>query len=81
MSNIAQKTHDAYLAGATFSMDDSFNLFGAICIGAVILLVAYIILCVLKGLGDDSIRMVDAPSIIIRAVLIVLVLSSFFYFQ
>lgn len=81
MNDITQKTQDAYLAGASFSTDTSFNLFGAICIGGVLLLVAYLILCILKGLGDESIKLVDVPSLIIRAVLIVLVLSCFLFYQ
>lgn len=81
MSEISKKTQDAYVAGANFSMDESFNLFGAICIGAMILLTTYIILCILKGIGDDSIKIIDVPSLIIRSVLIILVLSCFFFFQ
>lgn len=81
MNDITQKTQDAYLAGASFSMDSSFNLFGAICIGGVMLLTAYIILCILKGMGDDSIKLREAPALIIRAMVIILVLSCFIFFQ
>jgi len=81
MTDITQKTQDAFLAGSNITMDESFNFFAAVCIAGVILVLAYIVLCVLKGVGDESVKMGDAPGIIIRGILIVLILSSFFYFQ
>lgn len=81
MNDIKEKTYQAFKDGATFTMDQSFNFFGAICIGIALFLVAIIILCLLKGLGDESIKPDDLPSIIIRAVIFVLILGSFIYFQ
>ncbi|OCG35206.1 MULTISPECIES: DUF3262 family protein [unclassified Gilliamella] len=81
MNDIKEKTYNAFKDGATFTMDDSFNFFGAICFAVGLFLIAIIVLCLLKGLGDESVKIDDLPSIIIRAVVLVLILMSFIYFQ
>lgn len=81
MNDIKEKTYNAFKDGATFTMDDSFNFFGAICFAVGLFLIAIIILCLLKGVGDESVKIDDLPSIIIRAVVAVLILMSFIYFQ
>lgn len=81
MNDISEKTYQAFKDGATFTMDDSFNFFGAICFAVGLFLIAVIILCLLKGLGDENVKIDDLPSIIIRAAVLVLILMSFIYFQ
>ncbi|MCO6550690.1 MAG: DUF3262 family protein [Gilliamella sp.] len=81
MNDISEKTYKAFKDGATFTMDDSFNFFGAICFAVGLFLIAIIILCLLKGIGDESIKVDDLPSIIIRAVVFLLILGSFIYFR
>ncbi|OCG57903.1 DUF3262 family protein [Gilliamella sp. Nev3-1] len=81
MNDIKEKTYKAFKDAATFTMDDSFNFFGAVCFAVGLFLIAIIILCLLKGLGDESVKIDDFPPIIIRAVVLVLILMSFIYFQ
>lgn len=81
MNDISKKTLKAFEDGATFTMDQSFNFFGAICIGLALFIVAIIIFCLLKGLENEDQKIDELPSVIIRAVVFVLILGSFIYFQ
>ncbi|MCT6866494.1 MAG: TIGR03758 family integrating conjugative element protein [Gilliamella apicola] len=70
-------TENAFLLGADYSSETSFNFFTVILIGSLFLLAAYIYACVLNGLAEEKIKFSDAPSLLIRTVLIILIMMVF----
>lgn len=80
MNEVSQKTHDAFQAGAGFSMGESYTALTVMCLGLVILIALYVVYCIAKGLGDDAIKMKDAPMLILRAVILIIIVGLFFTF-
>lgn len=75
------KASQAFKDGASFTMDQSFDFFGGVCIALSLFLVAIVIYCLLKGLGDESINIAEMAPILIRSIICVLILGSLIYFQ
>lgn len=75
------KTYQAFKDGASFTMDQSFDFFGVVCIALSFFLVAIVIYCLLKGLGDESINIDEMAPILIRSIICVLILGLLIYFQ
>lgn len=81
MNEVSQKTYAAFQAGAGFSMDESYLTLSSFCIGILLLCAVYVVVCIVKGIGNDSIKLGEIPSLLIRTVLLILVLGLFLFFN
>lgn len=81
MSDLSQKAQTAYEVGSTATLDTTFNAILVIFIGLVFLLLGYIIVCLLKGIGDKSVKISNVPTYLIRGIILVLSLLTFFLYN
>lgn len=82
MNNLTQKSLNAYEAGSNASMSETYNVFVVILIGLLFMLIAYVVVCILDGLGDrGGISFNDIPSYVIRTIILILAVIAFFLYN
>lgn len=73
-------TEKAYEVGAGTSMADTYNVFTVILVGLILLVGAYILYCMAKGMGT-SVKISDIFQTFIRIICFVLIIIAFFLYE